>query len=171
MYIKINGSDEHYDACVSPFKTQHGNPAVRVIGEMPETGEGFKLYNDQDEVFSDFSDYKYIYAPNEYTTVEEEIEEADISFQPLPPSSYDKLSSRISRVNSQVQKITPYESTKTAYYGENEKVFYGVPNDNISVFFDNYSGDYSTSRVEDRLTITFPERLTTQTKITIMVQQ
>ena len=171
MYIKINGSDEHYDAYVSPFETQHGNLAVRVIGEMPETNKGFKLYNDQDEVFSDFSDYIYLYSPNEYTTVEEEIEEADVSFQPLPPSSYDKLSSRISRVNSQVQEITPYEETKKAYYGEIEKVFYGVPQGNTTLFFSNYKGEYDIARAENRLIVKFPERLSNMTDITVMVNK
>lgn len=70
---------------------------------------------------------------------------------------------------SAVETLTPYTETKTAYYGETEKVFYGVPSGNMSVFFTNYNGDYSTSRVNDRVTISF-DALTEQTDITISVQ-
>ena len=68
-----------------------------------------------------------------------------------------------------VSEITPYTETKSAYYGETEKVFYGVPSGNMSIFFTNYNGDYSTSRVNDRVTISF-DALTEQTDITIMIQ-
>ena len=70
MYIKINGSDIHYEPNIVPFKTQHGNNGVRVLNGMPTTTEGFKIYNDDGTVFSDFSDYTFIYKENEYTTVE-----------------------------------------------------------------------------------------------------
>ncbi len=68
-----------------------------------------------------------------------------------------------------VDAITPYTETKSAYYGETEKVFYGVPSGNMSIFFTNYNGDYSTSRVNDRVTISF-DALNEQTDITIMIQ-
>ena len=91
MYIKINGSDEHYNASITTFSTQHGNEGVRVIGDMPQTDKGFILYDDNDKVFNDLSDFVYSYGnnDNEYTKVEEIIEEAECSFEPLPPSSYD----------------------------------------------------------------------------------
>lgn len=60
----------------------------------------------------------------------------------------------------------PYEETKTAYYGESEKVFYNVPQGNITVFFDN---DYSVSRLDGTVTIRF-EAVTENTDITIMIQ-
>ena len=68
-----------------------------------------------------------------------------------------------------ISELTPYTETKTAYYGETEKVFYDVPTGNMSIFFTNYNGDYSTSRVNDRVTISF-DALTEQTDITIMIQ-
>ena len=60
----------------------------------------------------------------------------------------------------------PYEETKTAYYGETEKVFYGVPQGNITVFFEN---DYSVSRLDGTVTIRF-EAVTENKDITIMIQ-
>lgn len=60
----------------------------------------------------------------------------------------------------------PYTATQTAYYGESEKVFYGVPQGNITVFFDN---DYSVSRLDGTVTIRF-EAVTENTDITIMIQ-
>ena len=68
-----------------------------------------------------------------------------------------------------VETLTPYTETKSAYYGETEKVFYDVPIGNMSIFFTNYNGDYSTSRVNDRVTISF-DALNEQTDITIMIQ-
>ena len=134
MYIKINGSDIHYNATVIPFKTQHGNQGIRVIGDMPETDKGFKSYADNDSVISDFSDYTYLYGNNEYTTVQETKETASISFQPIPPSSYDKLSSRVSQVSSQVNAITPLTMSKNVYIGDTECEFDLVRGGNISAW-------------------------------------
>ncbi len=134
MYIKINGSDIHYNASIIPFKTQHGNQGVRVIGDMPETDKGFKSYGDDDSVISDFSDYTYLYGENEYTKVQETKESASISFQPIPPSSYDRLSSRVSQVSSQVSAITPLTMSKNVYVGDTECEFDLVKGGNINAW-------------------------------------
>lgn len=171
-YIKINGDDVHYNASVMPFTSQHGYNALRIVGEdFPETDQGFKMYDDNDEVIADFSEYKYIYRKNEYTIEHDEIVYPKGSNQPLSPSPYDNLSRRVSQVSAQVNDITPYEDTKKAYYGETEKVFYNVPNGNVTVFFDNYDGEYEIIRIENRLTVKFPERLSDMTNITIMVNK
>jgi hypothetical protein len=65
-----------------------------------------------------------------------------------------------------VFNMKPYTETKTAYYGESEKVFYNVPQGNITVFFDN---DYSVSRLDGTVTIRF-EAVTENKDITIMIQ-
>lgn len=102
-YIKINGDNVHYNVSISPFTTQHGYSAIRFMGEdIPETDKGFKLYNDKDEVISDFSDYKYIYRQNEYSTEHDEIVYPKGSDAPLQPSAYDNLSRRISKVANAV---------------------------------------------------------------------
>ena len=171
-YIKINGDDVHYNVSISPFTTQHGYSAIRFIGEdIPETDKGFKLYNDDDEIISDFSDYKYLYRQNEYSTEHDEIIYPKGSDTPLPPSAIDKVNSRISRVDSKVNAITPYEETKKAYFGEIEKVFYNVPEGNTTIFFDNYKGEYEVSRIENRLTIKFADRLKDMTNVTVMVNK
>jgi hypothetical protein len=171
-YIKINGDDVHYNVSISPFTTQHGYDAIRFIGEdIPETDKGFKLYNDKDEVISDFSDYKYQYRPNEYSTEYDEIIYPKGSDTPLPPSAIDRVNSRVSQIDSKVNAITPYEETKKAFYGEIEKVFYNVPEGNTTIFFDNYDGEYEVSRIENRLTVTFADRLKDMTNITVMVNK
>lgn len=170
MYIKIIGENEKYNVKLSPFTTQHGKRAVRFIGdEIPETDKGFMLYNDDEKEIGDLSSYKYQYRPNEYS--EEQDEQILPSFvdTPLNPSAIDRLNSRINRVSAQVSEITPYEQTKTAYHGEIEKVFYGVPNGVLTVTFDKYDGEYEVSRTDDRITVSFP-RLEDSTNITIMVQ-
>lgn len=68
-----------------------------------------------------------------------------------------------------IGNITPYTDTKTAYYGEKEKTFYGVPQGgNVTVIFDNYKGDYSVSRIMDRVMVSF-DTLIDSTQITISV--
>lgn len=64
--------------------------------------------------------------------------------------------------------LTPYTETKIGYYGETEKTFYDVPEGNVTVFFDNYNGDYVATRNANNLTVTF-FMLTTQTNITISI--
>ena len=68
-----------------------------------------------------------------------------------------------------ISEITPYTETKTAYYGESEKVFYDAPSGNVSVFFDNYNGNYGVSRIDNRLTVSF-DALTDNTNVTISIQ-
>lgn len=68
-----------------------------------------------------------------------------------------------------IGNLTPYTDTKVAYYGEKEKTFYGVPQGgNVTVMFDNYKGDYSVSRIMDRVTVSF-DALSDSTQITISV--
>jgi hypothetical protein len=174
MYLKINGSNKKYQASVVPFKTQHGNQGVKIIGDVPETNKGFKLYDDKDQVISDYSSFVYLYKENAYTEAEEQIEEGSCSFDPLPSySSYDDLNRKINNLNNRVKEITPYKQEKVGYYGDKEKTFYDVPEGNVSVFFDNYDGNYSVKRLEnglEGLVVSFPESLKKQTTITIMVQ-
>lgn len=69
-----------------------------------------------------------------------------------------------------IMDITPYTETKTAYYGESEKVFYNVPQGNITVFWDNYAGDYSVQRFDGGVTVSFDTLTVAEATISIMVQ-
>lgn len=78
---------------------------------------------------------------------------------------------KIDDTANKVEQITPYTETKTAYYGETLKTFYDVPQGNVNITFDNFHGEYTYEREEDRLYITFKEPLeVTQTNITISIQ-
>lgn len=168
MYIKINGEETRYNEVLEPFTTQHGYEAVRFKGDaIPETDKGFRYYDDDDTEIADLTRYKYIYKPNEYSVEHDEIVMPSGNTKPLPPNPLDV---RLANMSRQISSITPYEQSKVAYYGEIEKVFYGVPNGNVSVFFDNYDGAYDIVRAKDRVTITFPERLADMTNINISVQ-
>ena len=172
IYIKIG--EQKYPCKFHVFTTQKGNDGIRIIGDVP-LANGFLIVDEKDNVIADRSDYTYLYREDdtckEYTKVAEEIIPTQGFTLGTPSSPYDVLSRRISAVNNRVTDITPYEQTKVGYYGENEKVFYGVPNGNLTIFFDKYDGEYEVSRIEDRLTITFPERLKDMTNITVMIQQ
>ena len=170
MYIQIDNIK--YECKATTFTTQNGNEAVRVISEAPVAENGFLLLNSKEEVIADRSDFTYLYRTEgdtikEYTKVAEEIIPAQGFVYDLP---VDPVQRQISSLNRRVSEITPYEQTKKAYYGEIEKVFYGVPKGIAQVIFDNYDGEYTLTRVEDRVRIGFDEKLKEQTNITIMVQ-
>ena len=111
-----------------------------------------------------------VYPSGESYTVNIELENSDIQAQ------IDALTQTVNNVQqvqeqqaSAIEELTPYTDTKTAYYGETSKTFYGVPEGNVTVFFDNYNGAYTTSREEDRLTVSF-DTLEAETNITISIQ-
>ena len=169
MYIEING--EKYPCKCSTFHTQMGKDAVRIISEAP-IAEGFRIVGEDDSVVADYSDYVYLYRTEgetikEYTQEEDEIIPAIGYTTGIPESPIQR---QFDSVNRRIADITPYEQTKTAYHGEIEKVFYGVPQGCVTVFFDNYSGEYSAERIEDRLTVKFGQRLTDKTTVSIIVQ-
>ena len=170
IYVEIDGNK--YPCEFEVGRTQKGQDVARIkSSDAPISENGIKIFND-DNLMVDLSEYTNLYQSSdtvkEYTKEAEEIipvecfEMGDIPTNPIQR--------QISALNARVSDITPYEQTKVGYFGENEKVFYGVPKGNVSVFFDNFTGRYLTSRVEDRFIITFPERLTAQTNITISVQ-
>ena len=163
-YIEING--EKYECEVDSFHTQLGSQAIRIKG-APLAENGFKLYND-DELIADMSDYKYLYREDgtikEYTKVAEEIIPASGYVSGIPESPIQR---QFDSINRRITSITPYEQTKTAYHGEIEKVFYGVPNGVMNVLCPT---PYTATRIEDRVTIKFNSRLTDQIDITITVQ-
>lgn len=69
-----------------------------------------------------------------------------------------------------INKITPYVSTKQAYFGDNQVTFYDVPEGNVSVFFDSYLGPYSFERVGNMLTVSFDVLTVASTNVTISIQ-
>lgn len=174
LYIKI-GENKYPIEKFSTFQTQLGNTAVRISGDTP-IANGFEIVDDEDNVIADCTAYTYLYREDdtckEYTKVaEEQIPTESFATGDFPDSAFDVLSKRISAVNNRVSQITPYEQTKRAFYGEMDKTFYGVPQGNVTVFFDNYSGGYDTSRIDDKLIVRFAEMIKEVTSVTIMIQQ
>lgn len=167
MKIKIGKKKYECDATTST--TQRGNLVVRVTSETAPVAEnGFVLYTDDESMEFDRSDYVYLYQSygnvKEYTNVEEEVIPASGYISGIPESPIAK---QFSALNKRVSDITPYTQTKKAYFGEVEKVFYGVPQGNLTVFCD---AECTTNRIEDRLTVKFAERLDKTVDVTIMVQ-
>ena len=162
MYVKINGSDEkYYDIQITFFTTDKGNSGIVVIGDIPHTDKGFKVYEDDDVLNTDLSSYIYQYGmwENEYTNVEEIVDYGVDGYDPLPPSPYDILSRRISAVNNQVNALTPYKETKTVYIGDKECVFNKIVNGNISAYLE-IGGEQMPCNIiegEKYITVTFDE--------------
>lgn len=167
MYIEIDGVE--YPCEVATTISQLGNTVIRVISEeAPVAEDGFVLVNGDKEF--DRSSFKYLYREDgnvkEYTEVEEEIIPASGYVSGIPENP---LARQLSAMNQRITDLTPYKETKTAYYGEKEKNFYGVPNGVVSVFFDKYDGEYTISRNGNGVQVSFPT-LEKETNITIMVQ-
>ena len=166
MYIEIDGNQ--YPCDVKTGITQLGNTVIRVTSETaPVATNGFVLYTDDESMDFDRTDFKFLYRENgnvkEYTAVEEEIIPASGYISGIPESPIAKA---LSNLNNRIAAITPYEQSKTAYYGEVEKVFYGVPNGMLTVHMD---GEFTVERIEDRVVVRF-ERLTETKEITIIVE-
>ena len=166
MYIEIDGNQ--YPCEVKTGITQDGNTVIRVTSETaPVATNGFVLYTDDEQTSFDRSDYKFLYREDgntkEYTQVEEEIIPAQGYTTGIPTNP---ITVALSNLNRRVSDITPYIATKKAYYGEVEKVFYGVPNGVLTV---NMDGEYTVERVEDRVFVRF-ERLAETKDITITVE-
>lgn len=166
LYIKIQNTK--YPAEISTYPTQLGNTAIKVKSEAP-LAEGFLIVDDEDNVISDKSDFIYLYAEDDESKTYTKVEETPIPTEcfyngdvPISP-----IERQIASLNKRVSDITPYTATQTGYYGEIEKVFYGVPQGNVTVFCDV---ENTVSRIEDRLTVKFSESLSDKTEITIMVQ-
>jgi hypothetical protein len=68
-------------------------------------------------------------------------------------------------LQAQIEAITPYKATKTAYIGDTEITFYDVPEGNVTVFFDK---PYTMEKVAGGITLTF-EELEEVTDITISI--
>ena len=167
MYAKINDSDEHYNISLSSFETQNGNVGIRVIGSMPTTDKGFKVYDDNDILIGDYSDFIYLYNPNEYTKIEEEKISAQGTNAMLPPSAYDKLAKSISRVNRKVNNITPYVESKMAYIGDTECIFNKIKDGNISAWIESKPCTFEV--VDDKIIVSF-EELEEVTTVHISIQ-
>lgn len=166
LYIKIN--DTKYPAEISTFPTQLGNTAIKVKSEAP-LAEGFLIVDDEDNVISDKSDFIYLYAEDDDSKTYTKVAETPIPTECFASGDVpvNPIQAQISALNRRVTDITPYKATQTGYFGENEKVFYGVPNGNVTVFCDV---ENTVSRFEDRLIVRFAERLADTVEITVMVQ-
>ena len=75
------------------------------------------------------------------------------------------ITAKVDDSANKIVGLTPYTETKIGYYGETEKIFYNVPDGNVTVFGLNA---YTLNRVADRLALTF-SALTEQTNITISI--
>lgn len=173
MFIEID--KVRYVCNAETCTSQKGNPVVRIISsDAPVATGGFILYTDDEQMSFDRSDYKYLYREEgnvkEYTTEPEEIIPAQGYTTGVPISPISRqltaMGRKITSLDNEVKDITPYEQSKTAYFGEVEKVFYGVPNGLLTVHMD---GEYTVERIEDRVYVRF-ERLDGTKEITIMVQ-
>ena len=148
-YIKIIGDDEHYNDSIDSFVTQHGYQGIRFIGdEIPETDQGFMMYDDNDEVMADLSRFKYIYKPNEYSEHSDEIEAPLGSYEQLPPSPYDMIYRNISRLDGEINELTPYEFSQEAYIEDTECIFDNVPNGKINIKVIGEDGNYISYTIE-----------------------
>lgn len=162
----VNVMPAHFQATID----KGDNTFDDVIADTVDVEE-ITVYNDDNEVTAIYTGYTKRIAiciyPNDNVSVE--LENTDIT------GAINTLTQQMSEVQntqeqqaSAIEELTPYTETKIGYYGETSKTFYGVPDGNVTVFFDNYHGAYTTSRQEDRLYVYF-DALEKETNITISI--
>ena len=167
-YLKIKGDDTKYYVSISPFTSQHGYKAVRFVGDkVPTTDLGFEYYADNDTLISDLSDYTYEYRQNEYTVQEDIIELPTGTNAPLQPSAIDKVNARVSRLNTQVNTITPYTETKQAYVDDTE-IEFDFREGNITAFVADGQIPCNVLVEDKKIKVSF-EALEEPAKVTISV--
>ncbi|MBR4406086.1 MAG: hypothetical protein IKT30_06900 [Bacteroidaceae bacterium] len=66
--------------------------------------------------------------------------------------------------------LEPYTDSKTAYYGDTSVTFYDAPQGRASVFIDDMPMDYSVSRIDERLVVSFDQLEVASVQITISIQ-
>ena len=180
-YIKFNDSEIKYSGSIMPFKTQHGISAITIgiSEEIPVNESGFKVYNDNNEILEDFSEYNNHYEGNSYSIEKDEIEYGKGVSEPLPASPFDNMAVALSNLTTQtyqnssnIQEITPYIETKTAYIDDTEIVFENEKQGNVLVnAIDREGNSIETShkREGNKIIVNF-KPLEQITKITITIQ-
>lgn len=180
--IKYNLID-HENVLASSFQATilKEDYSVEDIAEDATSAEEIKVYEDDELVatYTGYTDMRAIsmYELEEGMVISIELDNHDVYSQLNNLTQMvgdieevqDAHTNNLSELNEEVAELTPYTETKTAYFNENEKTFYNVPDGNISVFFDNYNGEYSVNRVADRVIVSF-DTLTQETNITISVR-
>lgn len=146
-YVIFNGTKNKQTLDrFSPFKTQSGQKAMRLIGNIIGNDKGFKLYSNSDVILGDFSDYKSVYQQTEdsieYCEEEEEIIFPTLGEAEIPTSAISNLSTRISQLDNKVSAIEPYVMEKQAYIGDTECVFDKAKDGAITVMLNDNSCNY-----------------------------
>ena len=176
LFIQIDGVP--YPMKAQTFRTQKGHEGIRVFSkEAPLAEDGFKIVDGNGKVISDKSEFKYLYREDEnckeYISIPEEPIPTKSSYTGGQPESiYSVLSRQISAVSSQVNAITPYEETKTAYIDDTEVKFDIVKEGNISVFMVDGEGQnvpFTYEQVNGQVVVSFEKRNSLAT-VTISIQ-
>lgn len=84
----------------------------------------------------------------------------------LTPYVDSRLIEHIDMLGRDVESVTPYKQTKTAYIDDTSITFTEVPTGNLSIFC---PVDYTVERVSNTVTVSF-EPLNEVIEITIMIQ-
>ena len=84
----------------------------------------------------------------------------------LTPYVDSRLIEHIDMLGREVESVTPYKQTKTAYIDDTSVLFINVPRGNLTVFC---PVNYTVERTENTVTVSF-EPLAEVMDITIMIQ-
>lgn len=185
-YIKfMTGDPRHYRCTIMPFKTQHGIEAIALntAEEIPVNESGFKYFNDKNQLLGDYYAYRYHYDGNSYSVERDVINRGGGSDAPLPASPILQLQNmvymanqRISNVDAnlsqEIQAITPYIETKTAYIDDTEIIFESDAQGNVlasAVNTENESVECLVNRDGKVITVSFLHPLEYVTNVTISI--
>ena len=120
MYIKPNDDDITFEVTsVIPTMTQRGFDAIKIIGEaIPNTyTKGFMLFDDEDKLISDYSEYNDFYTQNIYAVRKD----APIAPKPnntpsgSPMAPGGSIAYEVNELRRKVAEMETYTETKKVY--------------------------------------------------------
>ncbi len=100
----------------------------------------------------------------EIQNLKNQISDLQDTVRKLAKGNTEEVSAR-EQTTAQVDSLTPYTETKTAYIGDTELVFDNVPSGNLTVFG---MKEYQAERDSDRIRISF-DALEEVTEVTISI--
>lgn len=105
----------------------------------------------------------------EVEVIPDDVPEEEIEYKTVisgyTPYVDSRLLEHIDQLGKQVETVTPYKATKTAYIGDTEITFFTEVTGNLTIYFPY---EYTVERLTDRIIITF-EPLEEVTDITISI--
>ena len=132
------------------------NGEIKDVGNTTDTSLNRVKINDEENPFKNWSTFRIC---------SYRVQVVDGQVVMMTPYKPTNIIEAVDGLGKEVDAITPYTETKTAYIGDTEVVFFPPFIGNVTVYFDK---PYTMEKLSDRIIISFDE-LEEVTEITISI--